>query len=210
MDVDIANLLAQSLGAKLQIVNVPEATRIAEIQAGKVDVLFSSPAITDARAQVVAFTQPYIAAGTVLVTLKSSGIKNAADMAGKKLGLLAGTFYVPIAKADLPKSPTQTFASTTDETVALKDHLISAYFRDSNTAAFAAKADPTLSIVNGNFGPVEYDGFAVQQNQQIWLNYLNTFIFNIEENGTLLAEFEHWFGSPPLYSPILTQLGSAT
>lgn len=208
MDVDIAQLLATSLDATLKIVDVPEATRIAEIQTGKVDVLFSSPAITLARAQVVAFTQPYIAAGTVLVTLKNSGVNSAADMAGKKVGLLAGAFYDPIAARYLPHSATQHFQSTTDETIALKNHQIAAYFRDSNTAAYAESQDSSIKSVTGDFGPLEYDGFAVQQGDQIWLNYLNTFIFTIEADGSLKQIFIKWFGSPPVYSPILTDLSN--
>jgi len=209
MDVDWANLLAQSLGAKLKIVNVPEATRIAEIQAGKVDVLFSSPAITLERAQVVAFTNPYLAAGTVLVTTTKSGVKSAADMAGKKVGVLSGTFYDPIAAKYLPKAKVQHLQSTTDEQVALKNGQIAAYFRDSNTAVAVAAKDSSLKIITGNFGGVEYDGFAVQQGDQTWLNYLNTFIFTMQSDGTSVQLFKKWFGSPPLYSPILTkQLGS--
>jgi polar amino acid transport system substrate-binding protein len=208
MDVDIANMLAQSLGAKLDIVTVTAANRIAEVETGKVDVLLTAAAITDERAQVVAFTRPYTAAGTALITLKSDNINSVADMKGKTVGYATGEFYGPIAAKYLPNSHTQQFQTTTDELVALNNHQIAAFFSDSNEGAYTVSKDPALQLVNGNFGPLEYDGMVVQQGDQEWLNYLNTFIFNMQADGTFVAVFKKWYGSPPVYSPILTQLSS--
>lgn len=202
-NVDIAQLLAESLGVELEIVEMSAENRIANIQTGKVDVLFSAPAITLQRAQVVNFTDAYLAAGTALMTLADGGYTTFADLDGEKIGVLKGTIHDEVAAAAFPNSTTQLFDSPTDEMTALRNGQIAAFLMDGNSAVYAAAQDPTLAAIGGDFGPVEYDGMAVQKGDQDWLNYLNTFIFLLEADGTNQALFEKWFGAPRLNSPRL-------
>jgi len=203
-DVDIAQALADFLGVELEIVDMSVESRIANIQTGKVDVLFSAPAITLERAQTVAFTNPYLAAGTALLTLADGGIDDPSDLAGQKIGVLKGTFHDQVAAESFPDSSAVMFDSSTDETTALRNGQIAAFLIDGNSAVYAAAQDEALAVVDGDFGPIEYDGFAVQKGDQDWLNYLNLFIFQIEADGTNEALFEQWFGSPRLNSPHLS------
>jgi polar amino acid transport system substrate-binding protein len=58
-DVDTARLLASDLGVRLEIVRLTNAGRITAIEAGTVDLVVSSLAITPEREQVVGFSIPY-------------------------------------------------------------------------------------------------------------------------------------------------------
>lgn len=209
-DVDLANQLAQSLGAKVKFVTVTPGNRIAEVQTGKVDVLLTEPAITTERAQVIAYTQPYSVAGTTVIVKKSSGINTMAQLEGKKLSYVTGEFYGPIAKKYLPKASTRQFQTQSDELTALKNGTVDGYFIDSRMAAYAAAHDSSLKVIQGNFGPLEYDAMAIKQGDPTWLGFLNTFILTTEIDGSQVALYQKWFGAPPAYSPILTQPASSS
>lgn len=202
-DVDLAQDLADSLGAKLTVVPLTTDNRIAAVQTGKVDVLFSAPAITLQRAQTVNFTNPYIAAGTSLVVQKSAAITKEAEMAGKPIGVLKGTIHPDVAKAVWPSSAQTNFETATDELTALKNGSINGFLADGNSAAYYSKQDSTLRVINlsATEAAVEYDGLAVSQGDHDWLTYLNTFIANGEADKSIAAIYKKWFGSQPAYHP---------
>jgi polar amino acid transport system substrate-binding protein len=204
-DVDLANQLAKSLGAKVKFVTVTPGNRIAQVQTGKIDVLLTEPAITTERAQIIAYTQPYSVAGTTVITKASSGITSMDQLNGKQLAYVTGEFYGPIAKKYLPKASTRQFQQQSDELTALKNGTIDGYFLDSRMAAFAAAQDSSLKVVQGNFGPLEYDAMAVRQGDPTWLGFLNTFILTTQFDGSSVALYKKWFGAEPAYSPILTK-----
>ena len=202
-DVDLAQELADSLGAKLEVVPLTTDNRIAAVQTAKVDVLFSAPAITLQRAQTVNFTDPYIAAGTSLVVQKSAGISTEKEMAGKQIGVLKGTIHPEVAKTVWPDSAQTNFETASDELTALKNSSISGFLADGNSAAYYAKQDSSLSVINlpASQAAIEYDGLAVRQGDADWLTYLNTFLQNGEADGSTATLYKKWFGSDPAYHP---------
>ncbi|MCU1527866.1 MAG: amino acid transporter substrate-binding protein [Frondihabitans sp.] len=202
-DVDLAQELADSLGAKLDVVPLTTDNRIAAVQTGKVDVLFSAPAITLQRAQTVNFTNPYIAAGTALVVKASSGISTEGAMNGKNVGVLKGTIHPQIASSVWPKSAQTNFESATDEITALKNGSVAGFLADGNSAAYYAKKDPSLAVINlpASQAAVEYDGLAIAQGDSTWQTYLNTFLEVGEADGSTKTLYKKWFGSSPAYHP---------
>jgi polar amino acid transport system substrate-binding protein len=203
-DVDLAQALADSLGAKLQIVDMAADARIASVQTGKVDVLFTAITRTLERAQSIDFTIPYVASGPVLVALAGGSISSPQDMTGKKVGVLKGTTYDALADQALPGVEKVYFESNPDQTVALQNGQIDAYLQDGNSAAFDAGSNKKLKLVKGEIGFPEYDAFAIQKGDQVWLNYLNQFIFTVEADGSNKAAFLKWFGTERPFSPQLS------
>jgi polar amino acid transport system substrate-binding protein len=70
---------------------------------------------------------------------------------------------------------------------------------DSNFLAYQAKLDPTLRVTKEALIPPEYNAFGVQQGDQIWLNWLNGFLFRYNASGANKAAYEKWFGVSPQY-----------
>ena len=71
VDVDIATLLAEKMGAKLQIV-VPDSfgDLIPMVQSGQIDVVMAGMSITFDRAMAVDFSQPYFNTGLTVLANK--------------------------------------------------------------------------------------------------------------------------------------------
>ena len=90
-DVDAAQLLANDLGVKLEIVQATIPARIPSLLSKKVDIVMSGLAVTEEREKVIDFSLPYSADLIVLVGPKTMEIKGYADLKGKVVGTTRGT-----------------------------------------------------------------------------------------------------------------------
>lgn len=63
LDIELAQLVAQRLGKKLEVVNMEFGAMIPALMAGKVDMIAACITITEERAQKVLFSQPYYSGG---------------------------------------------------------------------------------------------------------------------------------------------------
>jgi polar amino acid transport system substrate-binding protein len=94
IEPDLADDLGKRLGVKVELVPVSPANRIQFLQQGRIDVILASLTYNDERAKVVSFIQPfYYAGGTGLILRKSESVKTWADLKGKTLCGVQGTYY---------------------------------------------------------------------------------------------------------------------
>jgi len=198
-DVEIAKLVAQSLGASIDIVDVTADARIPSLQTDKVDLIIGNFTRTLERAQAVDFTNPYIAAGERLLVRKDGDIKQNSDVDGKKVGVTKGSTNADLAKSLWPNANVVYFDTSADALVGLKNKQCDTFLEDSNFQAYQAKLDPNLAVVGDSLISLEYNAFGVKKGEQDWLNYLNLFIFNMNVNGTNKALYNQFFGMDPVY-----------
>ena len=71
-DIEAMEQLARDMGVKLQWVSTEWATLVAGITADRYDIFAGGSSLNMARARTVAFTDPYLEAGTVPLTLKQN------------------------------------------------------------------------------------------------------------------------------------------
>lgn len=90
-DVETANLLAQGMGVKLEIVPTTQANRIPFLLTNKADIVISSLSITPERAKVIDFSVPYAVIQSVIGAPKDAPIKDMQDLAGKTVVTARGT-----------------------------------------------------------------------------------------------------------------------
>jgi polar amino acid transport system substrate-binding protein len=91
LDIDMANYLAEKLGATAELVPVTSTNRVPYLQTRKVDLVVSTLAKNPERAKVVAFTVPYSPFLSAVYAKKDLDIKSYADLAGKTVGVTRGT-----------------------------------------------------------------------------------------------------------------------
>ena len=68
LDVDLANLMANSMGVKLTMVPIPFPQLLGALQAGEVDMVMSNLSITPQRTLGVSFIGPYMLSGKSILT----------------------------------------------------------------------------------------------------------------------------------------------
>lgn len=68
LDVDLANLMAETMGVKLTMVPKPFPQLLAALEAGEVDMVMSNMSITPKRTMNVTFIGPYMLSGKSILT----------------------------------------------------------------------------------------------------------------------------------------------
>lgn len=91
---DLAADLAKRLGVKLELVPVVASNRIQFLQQGKIDLMIATASDTPERRKIIDFADPnYYGSGTNVLAPKSAHLKTWADLKGKKVCLIQGSFY---------------------------------------------------------------------------------------------------------------------
>jgi polar amino acid transport system substrate-binding protein len=196
-DIDIANELGESLGVKVEIVNLDPAARIPSLQTGKVDVVICDTTRTLDRIRQVAFTNTYDVTGSVILSNKGSGIDSLEDLNGKTVAIAKGTPYGDVVKKAAPNAEIIFFNAPADIVTAVKQGQAVAAIENSAFLNYMAKLDPSLEVTNKSVIGLYYNSFAIPQGQPNWLAYLNEFIFELNTSGKNAELYKKWFGVTP-------------
>jgi polar amino acid transport system substrate-binding protein len=198
-DVDIAKLLAADLGVKLDVIDTTSANRIPNLKTDKVDVVFCNFTRNGERQREIGFTDPYVVASEALLVRKDSGIKSAKDLPGRTVATVKGSTNADVLKEKGINVKTQEYDSSQAAILAVKQNQADTMIEDSNFLAYQAKLNPQLTVTSDALVPLEYNAFGVKQGDQVWLNYLNGFLFRINASGQNKALYHQWFGVDPRY-----------
>ena len=190
-DIDLFKAIAERINVQLEFQNVAFDTIFAALQQKQYDAVISSATITAERAKIVAFSDPYISVGQLVVTLKSNTtIKSYTDLASAAaVGVQTGTTgeTAALGMGKVPDAKLKRYASIDLAFIDLANNAIDAVVSDGPTVGnyvalpqFATK----LQIVGGPFTTESY-GIAVQQGDTALLSAINAALVQIEADGTL-------------------------
>ncbi|MDQ6754237.1 MAG: transporter substrate-binding domain-containing protein [Actinomycetota bacterium] len=194
-DIDLANALGTSLGAKVEFVTATNESRIPLLQTDKADAVIATFTASDARAQVVDMSTPYAASSTVFMVPAGSPISSYADLDGKSVATSRGSVGEAILKANFPKAKIADFNTTADSIQALKSHKVDALIENNAIIGGLVKNDPTsFQVLKGDPLKPALFSVGVKQGDQTWLNYLNNFVRNYNISGQNDAALQKWFG----------------
>jgi polar amino acid transport system substrate-binding protein len=94
MEIDLVNDIAQKLGVKVEMIPVIAANRMEFLNQGRIDLILATMGDTAERRKVVGMVEPnYYAGGTNVLAPKSAGLKQWADLKGRKVCAVQGAYY---------------------------------------------------------------------------------------------------------------------
>lgn len=136
-DVDVAQAIADKMGAKLEVKQLGFETLIPSLNAGKVDLVLAGMTITDERKKTVEFADSYYTTGQAVMVGKDSTAKEIKDIdkKGNKVAVQIGTTGAIVAAKEIKNATVQEF-------------------EDFPTAAMAAQQGKVAAVV--------YDEPAIQ------------------------------------------------
>lgn len=196
LDLDIARMFAKALLGdenKVELVPVTSAERIPSLQGKKVDMIIATMTITDERRKLVDFSEPYFLSGSLLLTRKSSAIRNLADLRGKTVGVLHGTIQVGDMEELAPTAERVGFDQSNEAVVALKSGQTDAYADDDVFIITIVHDDAELKTVGDPFKPRPY-GIAVRKGDTELLSWVNEQMSALRNNGTFDMLWKKYFG----------------
>lgn len=91
LDIDVATLIAQKLGVKVELVPVTSANRIPYLQTKKVDLVISSMGKNPEREKVIDFSAAYAPFFNGVFGPADQKVTSPADLAGKTIGVTRGS-----------------------------------------------------------------------------------------------------------------------
>ena len=90
-DIDIANVIADRLGYKLEISNIDFDAALTGVVTGKYDIAVAGITATEERKPNMNFTNSYFKASQSIIVKSGSAIKGKADLKGKTIACQEGT-----------------------------------------------------------------------------------------------------------------------
>lgn len=197
-EIDVTTQLAADLGVKIEFVPTSWDTLGAGIQADKYDVTASGITMTLERLKSVAFSDPYLDSPLVPLILKKDDGKYASwrdmDKEGVKLAVMAGTSAEESAKKNFTKAEIVSITAPALDYQELLAGRVDAAITDTVfiKKALAQYADQVAVV--GLDKPIEGQPISMMtlQGDQVWLNWVNTWIKLKQQTGFFDSLFDKW------------------
>ena len=193
--VDVANMIGKALGVEVELVPVNNASRIAALQSGRVDILVAQTTATPERAKAVMFTAPYGSYIQAIVARKDVAITTLDDLANKSVSVPKGSVQdLTLSSMNIPGLRIERF----DDDALAMQALLSGQV-DSTVAVevmtndlFAKRGITDYEIKVPLYK--QYFSIGVRQGDFELLQWLNNFIFHVNVTGDLEKVHEKWTG----------------
>lgn len=188
IDADLAQELAKELGVQLEIVESSFGTFIADLQADKCEIGMFGIGATLARAQAVAFSQPYLITSIYAVTRTGGPITSWSDIdqPGNRVAVSLGSYIEPFMRDYLKEAELVVVAPPATREAELVANRVEVIMTDYPTAVKVTDEFDWAATVEPD-GPLRLTpySYVVPHGDQIWLNYVNLFIDTIKLDGRL-------------------------
>lgn len=200
-DADLARELAKKIFGKnanlskvLELKQVNSKTRFDLVNNGTVDIGIATCTINDERKQKNNFSLRYFAAGQSLLVKKGSAIKSINDL-GKDTTVLSvkGSTSEQNIKEKAPDAPVQLYDDYAQAFSALKAGKGDVLTTDNAILMGMHKEDPNYVLVGGLFTEEPY-GMILKKGDDDFTKYVDDFLKELQDNGTLDNLYNKWFG----------------
>jgi len=201
VEVDLARALGESLGRKVEFVEMPWADQIEALSAGKTDVIMSSMSITMSRRFVIDFTRPYLRVGQMTLVRREDQDRYLLGFPMNPpgiVGVLKATTGEFLVEREFPKARRKVFTSADEAAQALKKKRIDLFISDSTLIWYLAgmNSPEGLSAV-----PIllseEQLAWAVHKGDDKLREAANEFIEKSSKDGSLNRIFRRWTAVAP-------------
>lgn len=194
-DIDVAKLMAEDMGVKLQLVPVTVPNRIANLLTGKADIMAGVMGMYPDRAKAVQFSKPYSIVEIMVYGKKTDNIKSMQDLTKYRVGVArAAAQDIAITKA-LPDLPIQRYDGDTVPVQALLSGQVDA-IGGTNTYAPVIARSPAGAAFEKKFSiSMQYNGLCTRLGQKDINAWINAFIDRNMANGKLNAINKKWLGT---------------
>ena len=195
---DVARAVCSSLNLEPVWLNLPMAEFYAALEAQRCDVVWFNQAVTPERSARVQFTRPYGVFNEAVLVRGDRSIDSPDDLAGMRVGGLANSTNLKLAKAwrDAIVVPFPGSDRVLPEMLAaLKAGEIDALVDDELVLVAAADADPSLRIAFTVPTQMAFAIAVLPKNEEL-LQALNQSLEALIADGTLAQLWDRWIGQP--------------
>lgn len=198
-DIDLAREVTKRMGVTLQLQPIDWNAKEQELNTGNIDCIWNGFTITEERRKQINFTDPYLENAQVVVVKKDSPIQSLSDLAGKRVGIQAGSSASDAVYGDAA------FADSLDKIIEVKDNLtalmdleiggVDAVVLDLVVANYNIKqSGKDFRILSESLAAEQY-GVGFRKNDQALRDEVQKILNEMAADGTMAAISTKWFGS---------------
>jgi len=190
-DIDFMNAVAAKENLNIEYINVAFDPLLAGMAQGTYDAAISSITITEDRKKDMLFSDPYYAAGQIVVVLKSNTTVNSKNDLTGSVGAQLGT----TGAMEVQKITTATLKTYDDIGLAFQDLMngqITAVVCDNPVAVQYVNKNPTKLRLAGSVFTDEYYGIAVAKGKTDLLAKINDGIKKVLAEGIIKTLETKW------------------
>ncbi len=196
-DMDIISELAERAGFEYNLRTMDFNGIIPAVQTGNVDIAIAGITITDERAEIVDFSDPYYDSGLrILVGANDDSVQDLEDLNGKKIGTKVGSTSYDFLQKNLGDDADITpYPGSSDMYMALLGGSVDAVFYDAPNVGYFSqtKGEGRVKVVGQLYEGQQYGIVFVQGSE--WVEPVNEALAEMKEDGTYDEIHAKWFGS---------------
>ena len=196
LDVDMAGLIAQKLGVKLELVPVTAPNRVPYLQTGKTDLTISSLGKTAERAQVIDFSIAYAPFFDAIFGSKSNAAKTYDDLTGKTIAVTRGSMQDQELQQLAPKANVMRYEDNNSTIAAFLSGQAEMFASGTPVAAALTQRNPKLDIELKVVLANAPCYIGVRKDQPKLLAKVNDIIREAKRDGKLDEMSKRWMGAP--------------
>jgi ABC-type amino acid transport substrate-binding protein len=194
MDVDLANLVADELGAEVKTVEAISDNRIPFLADGTVDLVLSTMTINAERAQEIEFSEPYyVARGRILVP-QDSDITGVDSLAGKKVCTALGSTYEATLKEQAPDADLRLVDTYSECLELVQNGAVDAVSTDDVILTGMIIQDDTLKLTEGEPLSTEPYGGGIKKGDAEFKEFVDGVLEEYKSGGGWAEAYEKWIG----------------
>lgn len=196
-EVDLARAVATKLGVRLKLKQIAVAARIPELQQGHVDLLAASLTHNKEREAVIDFSLTTFVTGQKVLVKKDSGIRNVAELSGKKVVTIKGGTQEPNIRKAVGHVEVVTFETGPQAFQALQQGKGIAFVNDEvsllDQHAKLGSAQAQYLILPQNIS-IEPLALGIRKGETKFKAVVDEALRELEKRGEAEKLFVKWYG----------------
>lgn len=195
-DVDLAKEVCSRLGVELELQAINWDSKVMELNNKNIDCIWNGFTISEEMKEEILFTEPYVRNRQIIVVKTGSGIETKADLAGKKVGVQAGSS----ANEAIDNEPE--VKESFGELVPMKDNVlgltevrngtVDAMVLDEAVGLTYVNDEPEVyTVLEEDFGGEEY-GIGFRLGDQALMQAVQDTLDEMRADGTFAEIVEAW------------------
>jgi polar amino acid transport system substrate-binding protein len=203
-DVEVAGLLAQDLGVRLELVPVTSANRVPSLLTRQADLVIANLGVNPQRARAIGFSTPYAPFLSGVYGTSEVDVKGPADLSGKTVAVTKDTLEDLELSRMAPEGVKILRFQDNHATVAAFLSGEAKLIATGNVVAAAiGKEHPDRPIEPKFTIKASPASIGVRRGEIELLNWVNVFVFYRKLSGDLDRLSNEWFGQPLPPLPVM-------
>lgn len=193
-DIDICDTIASHVGVKPELVFVTAATRVTDLEQGRIDIVLANLTNTPERAKLINFSHNYLTTSVRIVVPAKSAAHSFAELASKKVSGTDGANLEAKVPKVINQAQVKVFPSPANAFLALKQGKVDAMAGDETTLIGLVGAQKAQYRILDQAVTTDQIGIGVRKNEPRMLDAVNTTLDGLEQSGQGQQIFDRWFG----------------